>query len=272
MNWVNVLAVVSAIIGLISGAKGLRAMRSKVSTRAEISWTQPPLSPWRYETPSMVAITVHSLGLLCLTGFVLFSLTRNDLFAFPPKVSPSLLVSALALLAVFFTTYASGVMIAYHFTQQWISPINYGICNDGMLYGDSLISWKSFSYHEAGPEPGQISLYSSYSPRLRTWVLQPPADSFATVLEVIHKHVPSIPPIFDSIPWQRSPVTLNLEMILLVTGALLPAIWGWMQNRPLVWMYALVAFVFVQYFGIKLITVFDGRGETSGTKGTEESR
>src|SRR5215211_1605423 len=210
MNWVNILAVVCAIIGLVSGTNGLRSMRSKVSTRAEISWTQPPLSPWRYETSSMVAITLHSLGLLCLTGFVLLSITRNDLFAFPPKISPSLLVSALALFAVFFTTYSSGVMVAYHFTQQWISPITYGICSDGLLYGDSLIPWKSYSYHEAGPDHGLISLYSSYSPLLRTWVIQPPADSFASVLGIIQKNVRSLPPTVDSIPWQRSPFTLIL--------------------------------------------------------------
>jgi hypothetical protein len=56
---------------------------------------------------------------------------------------------------------------------------------------------------------------------------------------------------------------LILGTAILVIVPLLPAIWGWMEDRWWVWIYALIAYFFVQYFGIKLFTIFDGRGETS---------
>src|SRR5215216_1363349 len=163
MNWIIILATVSAIIGLISGANGLRTLRTGVPPQAEFTWKQAPLSPWRYETPTILAITLHTLSLVSLTALILLSVARSNLFSTVSFAIPSLLFSVLALFAVFFTPYASGVAIAYHFAQSWISPITFGLRQDGMLYGSMLIPWKSFSHYEVGPDDGLISLYSSYS-------------------------------------------------------------------------------------------------------------
>ena len=263
MNWVIIPAMVSAIIGLFSGARGLKTLRTGVPPQAEFTWKQDPLSPWRYETPTIVAITLHTLSLVCLTVLIMLSIARNNMFGtFSLNIS-SLLLSIFALFTVFFTPYATGVAVAYHFAQSWISPITFGIRQDGMLYGSLLIPWKSFSHYELGPDDGLISLYSSYSPALRTWAIQPPPEFFTSVLALIQKNLPSSPPAEAVIPWQRSPLILILETALLVTVLLLPAIWGWIQGWSWLWIYGLVAFFFVQYFGIKLFTIFDGRGQVS---------
>lgn len=270
MNWVLILAIISFIIGLVNGITGLKSMRSKEHAQAEINWKQPPLSPWRYEAPSMVTITIHSLGLVCLTAFVLMSLTRVNVSSASSSFISSLLFWAMAFFAVFFTTFTSGVMLAYHFAQPWISPVSYGICSAGMLYGGVLAGWKSYSHYEIEPDDGLISLYSSYSPQLRTWVLQPPAESFTSVLGLIQKSLPSVPVADESTAWQRSPFLLILDMTGLVLGALLPIAWGWFQNPSWVWIYALIAFFFLHYFGIKLITFFDGRGQAASSKKTDK--
>jgi hypothetical protein len=269
MNWVVILAIISFIIGLVNGTTGLKSMRSKESAQAEANWKQPPLSPWRYETPSIIAISIHSLGLVCLTVFVLWSLIRINLFSGAVNANSSILLWTMALLAVFFTTYTSGVMLAYHFAQPWISPVSYGICSDGMLYGGVLVHWKSYSHYEIGPDDGQISLYSSHSPQLRTWVLKPPAELFMSVLGFVRKSLPSVPPADESIRWQRSPFILIVEMLALTVGVLLPIVWGWFQNPSRVWIYAFIAFLFLQYSGIKLITLFDGRGRTARPENIE---
>jgi hypothetical protein len=266
VSWVTIVAIVSAIIGLISGANGLRSLRASVPTQADFTWKQAPLSPWRYETPTIIAITLHTISLVCLTAFVLLSVARSNLFNTFSLAIPSLLLSVLALFAVFFTPYACSVAVAYHFTQPWISPIMYGLREDGMLYGSTLIPWKSFSHYEVGPDDGLISLFSSYSPTLRTWAIRPPGELFTGVLALIQKNLPSMPPAEDSIPWYRSPLALILETTLLVFLPLLLIIWGWIQIPSGVWIYALIAFFFVQYFGIQLFTIFDGRGQTSMTE------
>ena len=269
VTWVYILAGIFFLIGLVMGTTGLKSMRSKEHPQAEISWRQSPLSPWRYETLTIIAIAIHSLGLICLAAFLLLSLARNQLLAFPPIVIPSLLVSGVAVFGVLFTTYASGVMVAYHFMQRWITPISYGISSDGMLYGGSAIHWQSYSHYEVGPEHGMISLYSSYSPKLRTWVIEPPAETYTGVLGLLQKNLPTLQPIEDSIHWQRSPTALILEMTALVVAALLPALWGWLQNQSWVWIYALIAFLLVNSLGVKLITIFDGRGQSGSTQSGE---
>ena len=266
MSWVIIPAIISAIIGLISGARGLRALRTGIPPQAEFTWKQDPLSPWRYETPTMIAITLHTLSLVCLTRLILLSVARSNMFSTFSLAIPSLLLSIFALFPVFFTPYATGVAVAYHFAQSWISPITFGIRQDGMLYGSVLIPWKSFSHYEIGPDDGLISLYSSYSPALRTWAIQPPGELFTGILTIIQKNLPSSPPAEDVTLWQRSPLMLILDTALLVTVLLLPAIWGWIQGWSWIWIYGLVAFFFVQYFGIKLFTIFDGRRQTSMTE------
>ena len=269
MIWVALLVLIAAFVGLVMGTTGLKSMRSHTNPQAEINWTQPPLSPWRYETLTMVAISLHSLGLVCLAALVLASVSSSTLFLQPIELNQSLLLFVFALFAVSFSTYASGVMVAYHIAQPWIRPVSYGISSEGMYYGGSLIGWKSYSHYELGPEKGLISLYSSYSPPLRTWVIQPPAESFSSVLRLIQQNLPSAPPSdFDS--WQRSPFGLILSMSVLDLAVLLPVLWGWTQNRSWTWSYALIAFFFLQYLGIKLITLFDGRGQSSGTETQNE--
>lgn len=262
MNWVISPAVISGIIGLVSGTIRLKKMRSQDHPQAELRWKQAPLSPWRYETLTMAAITLHSLGLIGIVALLLGSLSSFRLFTSPPGVG-LLLLSILAMFAVFFTSYATGVMIAYHLAQPWIRPASYGISEAGMLYGGSLVEWKSYSHYEIGPDEGLISLYSSYSPQLRTWVLQPPPELFARVLGLTQKHLPHLPPADGSGSWHHSPLVLVLEMAALVVAAVLPALWGLSREQSWVWMYALLAYFIVHYFGIQLITRFDGRIQSS---------
>ncbi len=245
------------MIGVIIGISGLKSLRSKFHEQAEIRWTQSPLSPWRYETWNIIAISIHSIGLISLAALVMWSLTYNALFKLPAD-HPSFILYALASFILFFTTYVSGVMVAYHFMQQWIRPISYGISNDGLWYGGLRVDWKSYSHYELGPEHGLISLYSGYSPTLRSWVLQPPSEAFAGILGLIQKNLPAAR-VVDDVPWQRSPLALVLAMSLLVISTLLPAVWGWMRNASWLWIYAFCAFFLVQWLGILLITRFDGR-------------
>ena len=58
-----------------------------------------------------------------------------------------------------------------------------------------------------------------------------------------------------------------MGMIVLVLAVLLPIAWLWVQNDPLVWIFALIAFFFVHYAGVTLITRFGGQEQTPTEKG-----
>lgn len=262
MNWLYILTSLATLLGFRKGIIGLRSIRSKSHPQAEISWEQYPLSPWRYETLNMAVISIHSLGIFGLTVALLISLAKNGSATIFPVLETTTSLKILLLLfsvgGTALTTYASGVTFAYHFAQQRIKPASYGISDLGMYYGGLFIPWISFSHYEVGPD-GLIFLYSSYSPRLRTWVLQPPAKTFTSVLRLIEKSLPTYNFFDHQLPLRRSPLALLSTMVTLIFVALLPAVWGLMENQLWVWGYAIAAFFIVQGLGNKLITRFEGR-------------
>jgi hypothetical protein len=260
MHWLNIFALSALSIGLLTGLDSMNALRSREHPQAEITWWQKSLALWRYETLSMVAITIHGLGLMGLAAVILRYLLHSEVTQFPPGASPREFF-LLALVAIFYTAWKTGIAIAFQLAQLLPRHISYGISNEGLWYGGSLLRWQVFDHYEIGPGDGQISLYSSYSPHLRTWVLQPSPKFLVRVVELIQKNLARPSAMGEAIPLQRSPFALILGITILVLGALLPAIWGLMQNLSWTWMYALVAFLLAGIFGNRLMTVFDGRGK-----------
>lgn len=259
MNWLIVFAFVCVSLGFISGIFALKTMRSRAHPQAEIAWKQNPLWVWKYEPVSMTAITIQSLGLICLAVIFLLALRHTILFKSIPRSGLVLVVTVVALAGVFFTTYTSGRLLAYHFARRWVGPLSYGISREGIFYSNDLISWKSCNHYEIGPDDGQISLYSSYSPSLRTWVLQPSPELFPKTLAIVQENLPSSPSMADPVTWKNSPLRLVLEMTATSLALLLPAVWGLLRNQSWVWGYALVEFVCLGILGNRLIMIFDGR-------------
>jgi hypothetical protein len=209
----------------------------------------------------MVAITINDLGLIGLTTSLVISIANSSSIDFPLKSAMGLLLIMVALFGIVITTNIIGSSLAFHFARQWIRPVSYGICGDGILYGSHLVSWKSYSHYEIGPDNGLISLYSSYSPSIRTWVLQPPSESYLGILGIIQKNLPPSPPMDESTAWQHSPFALIFGIISLNLVLLLPAIWGVVQDQAWAGIYAFVAFFIVMAISGRIITFFDGRGK-----------
>jgi hypothetical protein len=226
----------------------------------EITWQQPALSYWKYETPIMIALTINDLGKIGLAAFLLAGSINASVFAFPPKSLVGLFLAISALLGIIYITHKIGSMLAFHFARQWIQPVSFGICSDGLVYGGMLVDWVSYSHYEIGSDGGLISLYSSYSPSLRTWILNPSTETYRGVLEIIQYNLPPSPNAGRKIPWQRSPLALILGITILNLGFLLPAIWGFAHDQAWVWAYALLAFLLVQNISDRIVTTFDGRG------------
>ncbi len=261
MNWIYGLALASVFIGFVNGINMLKSMRTAKHPQAEIAWQQPAISYWRYETTNMVAITINDLGLTCLAALLLISSINNNILTFSLKSGMELLLTLAVLFGIVLTANMIGLSLAFHFARQWIQPVSYGICDDGILYGGHLVNWKSYSYYEIGPDDGLISLYSSYSPSIRTWVLKPPSESYLGILGVIQKNLPSSPPAEETTSWYRSPFALILGITILNLIFSLPAIWGLGQDKLWVWAYAFTAFFIVQVTSGQIITIFDGRGK-----------
>lgn len=261
MNWLIIVASITLFAGIITGLLGLKSIRSKSYPQAEISWKQEPLSPWRYETFNMMILSIHSLGLISIAFILLMNLIMNVDTAFLPALealdSTRFYSRIVGFLAMAFTMFMSGVLIAFHFLKQWIKPSSYAIDQNGLFYGGSHVPWSSFSHYEIGPDDGLISLYSGYSPSIRNWVLHPPAEAYASVLGLIQQNVPIDSPSLDDIPWKQSPVTFLVAMSALVLASVLPALWGLKQNQFWVWGYAFMAFFVVQDLGVRLITRFN---------------
>lgn len=261
MNWwLYSLALIVFFAGFVGGINLLKSIRSAKYAQAEIAWQQPAVSYWKYETTNMISIAINDVGLICLAVLFMVSSANSDVFAYLTKYLISLLLSLLSLFGIVIAMYSIGSSLAFHFARQWIQPLSFAISEEGLFYGGSLVDWKSFSHYEIGPDDGLISLYSSYSPSIRTWVLNPPPESFAGVLGIIQKNLPASPPIDSATSWKHSPFTLILEIAGMALVAILPAVWGILQNENWVWVYTLGAFLSVQLISTRIMTTFDGRG------------
>jgi hypothetical protein len=261
LNWLYGLSLAVVLAGFVGGINLLKSIRSTKYAQAEIAWEQPPVSYWKYETTNMVSIAINDAGLICLAIILVISSANSDIFAYLTKSVISLLLSLLSLFGIVVATYSVGSSLAFHFARAWIRPVSYAIGDEGLLYGGQLVSWKSFSHYEIGPADGLISLYSSYSPSIRIWVLNPPSESFAGVLGIVQKNLPPSPPVDSASGWQHSPITLILGIGGLALVANLPAVWGLLRDQDWVWVYTLAAFLSVQIISAQIMTIFDGRGK-----------
>jgi len=261
MIWIYGLALVVVLLGFMGGINLLKSIRSATYAQAETAWQQPPVSYWKYETTNMIAIAINDAGLICLATILLVSSANRDVFEYLTKSVISLLLSLLSLFGIVMTAHVIGSSLAFHFARGWIRPVSYGISEEGLFYGGYIVSWKSFSHYEIGPDDGLIGLYSSYSPTIRTWVLNPPPEFFSGVLSIIQKNLPPSPPIDIETSWKHSPLALILGIAVMALLAALPAVWGFLQGKTWVWVYALAAFFIVQIISGQIMTTFDGRGK-----------
>jgi len=261
MNWLYGLALAVVFAGFVGGINLLKSIRFEKYTQAEIAWEQPPVSYWKYETTNMIAIAINDAGLICLAVILLVSSANSDIFAYLTKSVISLLLSLLSLFGIVVTTYSIGSSLAFHFARGWIRPVSYAICDEGLLYGGQLVTWKTFSHYEIGPDGGLIGLYSSYSPSIRTWVINPPPEFFSGVLGIVQNNLPPSPPVDSATGWQNSPIALILGIGGMALVANLPAVWGLLRDQDWVWVYTLAAFLSVQIISAQIMTTFDGRGK-----------
>lgn len=261
MRLLYVLALLCIIFGFVNGMLGLKSMRSKSHPQADVTWKQSPLSPWRYETLTMATITIHSVGLISLAALLALSVVRTGFQALMLQISGWGLF--LAVFGIIFTFYTTGVLLSFQLAQPWIKPVSYGISEEGVWYGGLRYGWQSFHHYEAGPEPGLISLSSSYSPTVVSWVLKPPSESLPGVSDILRQHLASTGSVTELLAWQHAPMTFLVAMISLVLVALLPAVWGWLNNQAWVWLYCFIAFLIVLVLGNKLITLFGGQVSAS---------
>lgn len=260
MTWLCILALVVFWAGFLRGVNLLKSIRYIRHPHAEITWQQPAISYWKYETTIMIALTINDMGKIGLAAFLLAGSINNNIFTFPPKSGEGLLLAISALLGIIYITYRIGSLLAFHFARQWIQPVSFGICSDGLLYGGILVDWVSYNHYEIGPDEGLISLYSSYSPPLRTWVLNPSTETYRSILKIIQNNLPPTPNADSKISWRHSPFALILGIAILNLGFLLPAIWGFAHDQAWGWAYALAAFLLVQIISDRIITTFDGSG------------
>ncbi len=262
MDWWWLLAGILVVLGIVNGYFNLRTMRTGEHPAAEIRWKQEPLSPWRHEFFTILPIALHSLGLVALTALILLSLSRNG----GPSLIPALesgrtiqvLLAVLAGIGAGVTSLICGTLITFHLGGPWIRPVSYGAAPLGLVYGRRLVLWKSFSHFETDPENRLIRMYSSFSPELVTWVIQPPVESYLGVLRMVQAGVPTRV-AGEPAPFLRSHWVLLFLMAALVAAGLAPVLWGWFNAAAWVWGVALVAFFLVLDLGNRLISLYEGR-------------
>jgi hypothetical protein len=275
MLWINFLALAAFIAGFVAGWRVIKRGRApfKLDDTSLLSWEENPAPVLHYDKLAALIITFHGTSILVLCALLIFSVNRAaDSPLSPTYKSPlgrwllaiagiddpkTRQISAIvAGLAVGIGAFIGGSISAFPFVRWRARPVLVHIVPDGIIYGQTYVTWPEIADCRADPVHRLLRLSSSTRPQSLAAVLHPPTD---TVYAKAERRIrESLLQTWESVPiawYRRRPVAaLSLSLIILVI--LVSAFWAYTYVTE--WAWALLAFEIwaVAVLGAKTIRIY----------------
>jgi hypothetical protein len=258
MLWINFLALASFIAGLVAGWRAIKRGRAPFELDDTLlSWEENPAPVLHYDKFAAVIITFHSISVLVLCATLICSVNR----AGPTPLSPTYesplgrwlsatigvddphvqrLSAVVAGLAVGIAAFIAGSVVVFPFVRWWVRPVLVHVVPDGIVYGQTYVTWPEIHDCRADPRYRLLRLSSSANPQSLVSVLHPPTDNlYAEVGHKIRELLPQ-PPESAAIAWHRRRPVVALAFSLIILSILLSAFWIYVRAQE--WVWALLAF------------------------------
>jgi hypothetical protein len=222
-----------------------------------LSWEENPAPVLRYDKLAAVIITFHSISVLVLCTMLICSVNRAGpaplspayesplgrwLFAIVGVDDPHVrrLSAVVASLAVGIAAFIAGSVAAFPFVRWWVRPVLVHIVPDGIVYGQSYVTWPEIRDCQVDPRHRLLRLSSSANPQSLASVLHPPTDDlYAEVEHKIRELLPQSPGS-AVVAWYRRRPVIALALSLIILLILLSAFWAYARVQE--WVWALLAF------------------------------
>jgi hypothetical protein len=166
------------------------------------------------------------------------------------------LSAVVAGLAVGIGTFIGGTIAAFPFVRWRARPVLVHIVPDGIIYGQTYVTWPEIGDCRADPVHRLLRLSSSTRPQSLAAVLHPPTDAVYAKAE--RRIRESLTQARESAPiaWYRRRPVAALSLCLIILVILLSAFWAYTYVAE--WVWALLAFEIwaVAVLGAKTIRTY----------------
>jgi hypothetical protein len=179
-------------------------------------WYEQPLSSWKYEPFSMVAILIHSIASLLLAGAALVTASKPTSFdttLFSNDITMFVLLWIVDGGSLSLAGYLVGSLATFPLASLRKKPIPYAITEQGIVHGNTLLPWRLFSYFSVDHNNGVIRFYSAFAPDLPSVVSKPTPALFGEIAASLQKDLPERL-ANGSFAWYRTKYLLIPAMIL----------------------------------------------------------
>ena len=243
-----IIFLIFALIGSISRIRDTRKIRAYRNYKDMlVAWAEHPRSEFQDDIYMGIAIYIHWTSTV-LTGIATIIIIVSN----PLNTSWSLLI-ALPILFLFIINTSSlwGSNLLHPIANLISGNRHYAISEEGILFGDNLYPWNTFSSFNVDTNRKVINIWSSSMPETICFVLAPQtSEKTLKIIEILQKYLSSSVPHSQSIIKRCSFSALMAALsapfvILAILSLLLPAIIAIIVNCILI--------NFLMLFGAKLI-------------------
>jgi hypothetical protein len=249
MLWINFLALASSIAGFVAGWRAIQ--------RGRAPFELDPAPVLRYDKLAAVIITFHSISVLVLCALLICSVNRAGpaplspayesplgrwLFAIVGVDDPHVrrLSIVVAGLAVGIAAFIAGSVVAFPFVRWWARPVLVHVVPDGIVYGQTYVTWPEIRDCQADPRYRLLRLSSSANPQSLAAILHPPTDDLYIEAERKIRELLPQPPESVVVAWYRRRSVIALALFLIILLILLSAFWTYARVQE--WVWTLLAF------------------------------
>jgi hypothetical protein len=169
---------------MVRGARKMRAPRKYKD--ALFAWSERPVSSFKYDRISWVAIMIHGTSVVLIGLIVLVSFMTRPFNAIASSfIMMFILVGIMAIVGQI-----CGSLLFYPLALALAGDRYIAIANEGILWAGNLIPWNAFCCFRLDPENNMIQLWSASLRGTPAFMLTPPKEYALGVAEILQTHLP----------------------------------------------------------------------------------
>jgi hypothetical protein len=177
--------VIYGAFNMIRGARKIRsARRYKDFTFA---WSERPLSSFKHDTISWIAISIHWISLVVI-GLIEFFVLVN-LRPFP--LAASSLVPFILMAITPMVGFLWGSMLFQPVATLFAGNRHYALSTEGILWAGHLVPWNAFSHFSLDREKYMIRLWSASLRGTIALLFAPPDEHVLRIAGILQSHLPN---------------------------------------------------------------------------------
>jgi hypothetical protein len=176
-----------AIYGAFDMVRGARKMRTARKYKdSAFAWSEHPLSSFKYDPVSWVAISMHGISVVLIGLIEFLSLMMRPFSA----LASSFLIMLILLVIISTVGYMWGSILFYPVALARAGDRYLAISTEGVLWAGTLIPWSAFSYFGFDHEKNIIRLWSASLRGTVTFMLAPPKEYVSGIIDILQSQLP----------------------------------------------------------------------------------